>query len=95
MTNLQQERAKLEGLLNNQIDPASGLAVNCRNCIHCDKDSLGSSFDRCLKCAGAYCELVHKFPSVHGYLCRNYSAWSPRQKSILELLSDRIRSILS
>ena len=95
MTNLEQQRAQLEGLVNTQIDPASGLAINCRNCIHCDVSTVGSEFNKCLKTAGIYCEFVHKFPSVHGHLCYNYSSWAPRQKSILELIGDRIRKMLS
>ena len=94
MTNLEQQRAKLEGLVNTQIDPSSGLAINCRNCIHCQKDSLGGEFNKCMKCGGDYCSLVHKFPSVHGHICYNYSAWAPRQKSILELIGDKIRKML-
>ena len=95
MTDLEQQRAQLEGLVNTQIDPTSGLAINCRNCIHCDISTVGSEYNKCLKTAGAYCELVHKFPSVHGHLCYNYSSWAPRQKSILELIGDRIRKMLS
>lgn len=37
MNELQQQRAKLEGLVDTQIDSASGLTINCRNCIHCKK----------------------------------------------------------
>ena len=95
MTNLEQQRAQLEGLVNNQIDPTSNLPINCRNCIHCEHDRLGAAYDRCMKSGGAYCEFVHRFPSLHGNLCQNYSAWSPRQKSILELIGDRIRKMLS
>jgi hypothetical protein len=94
MNELQQQRAKLEGLVDTQIDPVSGLAINCRNCIHCDKSSFGSGFDKCMKSGGRYCNLIHQFPRLHGNICYNYSSWSPRQKSILELLADKIRKIL-
>ena len=94
MTNLQQQRAQLEGLVNTQIDPTSGLPINCRNCIHCNRSTVGVEFDKCLKSGGAYCEFVHSFPSLHGNLCVSYSAWAPRQKSILELICDRIRKML-
>lgn len=94
MTNLEQQRAQLEGLVNTQIDPTSGLPINCHNCIHCDRSTVGSEFNKCLKTAGIYCEFVHKFPTVHGHLCYNYSSWSPRQKSILELIGDKIRKML-
>lgn len=91
---LNQQRAKLERLVDTQIDSDSGLAINCRNCIHCKKSSLSIEFDNCMKCGGDLCALVHRFPQLHGNICHNYSAWSPRQKSILELLADKIRKIL-
>ena len=93
MNDLQQQRNKLEGLVDNQIDSASGLAINCRNCVHCEIGSL-CRYDKCLKTGGEYCELVHRFPRIYEHLCRNHSSWSPRQKSILELLSDKIRKLL-
>ena len=95
MNTLEQQRAQLEGLVNTQIDLASGLAINCHNCIHCERSYAGAAFDRCMKSGGAYCDFVHRFPSIHGNLCQNYSAWAPRQKSILELIGDRIRKMLS
>ena len=95
MKTLEQQRAQLEGLVNTQIDPSSNLPINCRNCIHCEKHSWGSAFDRCMKSGGAYCDFVHQFPSIHGNLCQNYSAWAPRQKSILELIGDKIRKMLT
>lgn len=95
MTNLQQQRAQLEGLVNSQIDPTSGLAINCHNCIHCDRSSVGVHFDKCMKSGGHYCEFIQRFPSLHKHICYNYSAWSPRQKSIIELIGDRIRKMLT
>lgn len=95
MTNLQQQRAKLEGLVNSQIDSTSGLAINCHNCIHCQRSHLSVAYDICMKSGGNYCELVHKFPRLHGHLCKNYSAWAPRQKTILELIMNRIRMLLT
>lgn len=56
---------------------------------------MGSQYDICMKVGGMYCELVHKFPQLYGHLCKNYSAWAPRQKTILELIMDRIRKMLS
>ena len=94
MTNLEQKRAQLEGLIDTQIDSASGLAINCRNCIHCCKSSNGIEFDKCLKSGGDYCNLVNQFPRLYNHICMNYSSWSPRQKSILELIGDRIRKML-
>jgi hypothetical protein len=79
---------------SDQIDPISGLAINCHNCIHCDHSSLGVAFDKCKKTGGDYCEYVHKKQS-YGHLCKNYSAWAPRQKTILELISYKIRKVLS
>ena len=95
MNTLEQQRAQLEGLVNNQIDPASNLPINCRNCIHCERDRLGVSYDKCMKTGGEFCELVHMFPTLYGHLCHNYSAWAPRQKSILELIGDKIRKMLT
>lgn len=95
MNELQQQRAKLEGLVDTQIDSASGLAINCRNCIHCNKSSFDSGLDKCMKSGGGYCNVIHQFPQLHGHICHNYSSWSPRQKSILELISDKLRLLLS
>jgi hypothetical protein len=95
MTNLEQQRAQLEGLVNTQIDPTSGLAINCHNCIHCERSQFGVSSDKCMKSGGNYCEFVHKFPSINKHICVNYSSWSPRKKTILELLSDKIRKMLT
>ena len=81
--------------MNVQIDPDSGLAINCRNCTHCDKSQFGSSLDKCLKSGGQYCSFIHEYQATFGHICRNYSAWAPRQKSIFELIADRIKSILS
>jgi len=78
--------------MNNQIDSDSGLAINCRNCTHCDKSGFGSDLDRCLKSGGHLCSMVQV---LFGHICRNYSAWAPRQKSIFELIADRIKSLLS
>lgn len=94
MNELQQQRAKLEGLVDTQIDSGSGLAINCRNCIHCHKSSSGPGFDKCMKSGGDYCEFIHQFPHLHSHICHNYSSWSPMQKNILELLADKIRKIL-
>jgi hypothetical protein len=94
MTNLQEQCNKLEGLVNSQIDPTSGLAINCRNCIHCEISSLGADFDKCLKCGGTYCDSVHIFPALYGKLCNCHSSWAPRQKTIFELIGDRIRNLL-
>ena len=94
MNNLQEQRLKLEGLVNNQIDPYSGLAINCHNCIHCQRNRFDSQYDICMK-SGKYCSVVHSFPSINGHLCRNYSAWAPRQKTILELIFDRFRKMLT
>lgn len=90
MNNLQKQLHEFENLDNPQIDPTSGLAINCHNCIHCIPE-----YDKCLKTGGQYCSTVIEFPSVYGRICRNHSAWAPRNKSILELLTDKIRSILS
>lgn len=95
MTNLEQQRAQLEGLVNTQIDTASGLAINCRNCIHCDRSSLGVQFDKCMKSGGDYCDFIQRFTALHQHICYKYSAWSPRQKSIFELIGDKIRKMLS
>jgi hypothetical protein len=81
--------------MNVQIDPDSGLAINCRNCAHCDKSGLGPDFDKCLKSGGQYCSFIQEYTLLHGHICRNYSAWAPRQKSIFELIADRIKSLLS
>lgn len=95
MNELQQQRAQLERLVNTQIDPVSGFAINCRNCIHCHKNSNNvPGLDKCMKSGGDYCNLVHQFPRLYNHICMNYSAWSPRQKSIIELLADKIRKIL-
>jgi len=94
MDSLQKQRQELEKLVNSQIDPTSGLAINCRNCIHCNRD-VSPLDDVCMKAGGEYCSHVIEFPSLYGNICRNHSAWSPRNKSILELLTDKIRSILS
>ncbi len=80
--------------MNNQIDPTSGLAINCRNCIHCDKSTYNSGLDKCLKAGGQYCELVHEFSRNYGHICRNYSSWAPRKKTIIELIGDKIRKLL-
>jgi hypothetical protein len=80
--------------VNSQIDPTSGLAINCQNCIHCDRSEFGSRHHKCLKSGGAYCGFVQQFPQLYGHICRNYSAWSPRQKSIFELIGDKIRKML-
>ena len=92
---LNQQRAKLEGMVDAQIDSASGLAINCRNCIHCCKSFSGPGFDKCLKSGGNYCDLINQFPHNFKHICHNYSSWSPRQKSILELISDKLRLLLS
>lgn len=81
--------------VSSQIDPTSGLAINCHNCIQCERSNLGVDYDKCMKCGGVYCEFVHEFPSKYGRFCHNYSAWSPRQKSIFELIRDKIRKMLS
>ena len=94
MNELQQQRAKLEGLVDIQIDSTSGLAINCRNCIHCCKSINGPGFDKCMKSGGNFCEFIRDYPQFHKHICDNYSSWSPRQKSILELLADKIRKIL-
>lgn len=94
MNNLEQQRAQLEELIDTQIDSASGLAINCRNCIHCERSSVGVQFDKCMKSGGNYCEFIHQYPAFHKHTCHNYSAWSPRQKSILELIGNKIRKML-
>ncbi len=94
MTDLEQQRAQLEGLVNTQIDPASNLPINCRNCIHCERSYVGAEFDKCMKSAGTYCEFIHRFTSLHQHICYNYSSWAPRQKSIGELIGDKIRKML-
>ena len=94
MINLQEQRAQLEGLVNTQIDPSSGLAINCQNCIHFERSSVGVEYGKCMKSGGSYCNLIHQFPSNYEHICLNYSAWSPRQKSILELIGDKIRKML-
>jgi hypothetical protein len=94
MDNLQKQLQELENLNNPQIDPTSGLAINCRNCIHC-KRGFTSYYDECMKAGGYYCSHVIGIPALFGNICRNHSAWAPRNKSILELLTDKIRSILS
>jgi hypothetical protein len=80
--------------MNNQIDPTSGLAINCRNCDHCSKGDL-AFYDMCLKAGGSYCGLIHKYPKIYQNICRNYSSWTPRKKTIMELLGDKIRKLLS
>jgi hypothetical protein len=88
-------------MTNTQVDPTSGLAINCHNCVHCDRRDDDPHYDRCMKCGGVHCSSVHMCPKLFGELCYNYSAWSPRppkppkQKSILELISDKIRKMLS
>lgn len=94
MNNLEQQRAQLEGLIDTQIDSDSGLAINCRNCIHCERSTVGSNFDKCMKSGGNYCEFIHQYPEFHKHTCHNYSSWSPRQKSIFELIGDKIRKML-
>ncbi len=81
--------------MNNQIDPASGLAINCRNCDHCDKSSYNSDIDKCLRAGGSYCNLIHMFPRLYEHICCNYNSWTPRKKTIIELLGDKIRKLLS
>jgi hypothetical protein len=76
-----------------QIDPVSGLAINCSECIHCQVAWHGSDFNKCKKCS-TYCNIVHSFPNVYGHLCNNYSAWAPRKKGIIELIVDKIRKLL-
>lgn len=95
MDNLQKQRQELDNMNNPQIDPTSGLTINCHNCIHCNRSNIKPYYDECMKAYGMYCYIVIGFPSDFGHICRNYSAWSPRNKSILELLTDKIRSILS
>ena len=95
MTNLQQQRVKLEGLVNTQIDPVSGFAINCRNCIHYERSSVGVEYGKCAKSGGTYCNLIHQFPENYEHICLNYSAWYPRQKSIFELIGDKIRKVLT
>ena len=95
MTNLEQQRAQLEGMVNSQIDSTSGLPINCHNCIHCKRSTVGVEFDKCLKSGGNYCEFIHQYPEYHKHTCYNYSAWSPRQKSIPELIGDKIRKMLN
>lgn len=80
---------------NNQIDPTSGLAINCRNCIHCERSPYGSMGDRCMKSGGDFCSLVHNYPQLYTHICKNYSSWAPREKTIPELISDKIRKMLS
>ena len=94
MNELQQQRAQLEGMVDTQIDSASGLAINCRNCIHCYKSSFGPGLDKCMKSGGTCCDFIHQFPHNFKHICHNYSSWSPRQKSIFELLADKIRNLL-
>jgi hypothetical protein len=81
--------------MNNQIDPTSGLAINCRNCDHCSISCHGAYFDKCLKAGGSYCGLIHKYPEIYRNICINYSSWTPRKKTIMELLGDKIRKLLS
>lgn len=86
---------------NLQIDPASGLAINCHNCIHCARSITDVNLDKCLKAGGVFCGIVHLYPSCFGNLCKRYSAWAPRppkpprKKTIRELISDKIRKMLS
>jgi hypothetical protein len=82
-------------MTTNQIDSTTGLAINCHNCIHCSHSVLSPEYDICKKTGGDYCSLVHTYPSIYGNLCNNYSAWAPRQKTILELISDKIRKFIS
>lgn len=86
MNNLQQQP-------ENQIDPVSGLAINCRNCIHCAPNDISVGFDKCKKGGGSYCVYVHMYPMNHNY-CNNYSSWSPRNKTISELIYDWISKML-
>lgn len=79
----------------NQIDSTSGLAINCRNCEHCEPNRVGVQYDTCKKTGGIYCDFVHQFPRLYGHLCKNYSSWTPRRKSIFELIYDRIYKFLS
>lgn len=80
---------------NNQIDPASGLAINCRNCIHCYCSPYGPASDKCMKSGGDYCIVMHNNPKFYTHICNNYSSWTPREKTILELISDKIRKMLT
>jgi hypothetical protein len=82
-------------MTTNQIDSSSGLAINCHNCIHCDRSALGVEFDKCKKSGGSYCENIQNRPLLYGHICKNYSAWAPRKKTILELISDKIRKFIS
>ena len=95
MNDLQRQKLKRS---NAQIDPTFGLAINCHNCVHCHRGDDNPYYDKCMKCGGVECSSVHMYTTVFGSLCYNYSAWSPRppkQKSILELISDKIRKMLS
>lgn len=95
MNNIQSERERLEKMVNNQIDPVSGLAINCSNCIHCEKIySAGTDMSICIKC-NTFCRIVHLFPTVYGSKCTNHSAWAPREKSIFELIIAKIRKFLT
>jgi len=48
---------------------------NCRNCAHCEKNSLSASYDYCVLC-GKDCSFVRQF----GYSpCdKSLSGWTPR-----------------
>lgn len=94
MKNLQEQRHKLEGLINNQIDPTSSLSINCHNCDHCKRSSFSVEYDRCMKTGGSYCESVHKYPSIYGHLCNNYSSWTPRKNTIEFKIPFAIQAIL-
>jgi hypothetical protein len=96
MDTTEKQRQELENMVNSQTDPTSGLAINCRNCIHCKHKYVSTSYyDECMKAGGYFCSHVIGIPELFGNICRNHSAWAPRNKSILELLTDKIRSILS
>jgi hypothetical protein len=77
-----------------QIDPVSGLAINCHNCIHCSHSVLSPEYDICKKTGGVFCNIVLSYPSIYENLCNNYSAWAPRRKTILELISDKIHKFI-
>jgi hypothetical protein len=82
-------------LVDTQIDTSSGLSINCHNCIHCKRSSVDVEYDKCMKSGGSFCNLIHQFPENYEHICLNYSAWSPRQKSILELIGEKIRKMLT
>ena len=48
---------------------------NCRNCAHCEKNSLSASFDYCVLC-GEDCSFVRR---LNNPLCdKSLSGWTPR-----------------